>query len=60
MSTSDGSLSSSTTRPAGRDWLTMTRDAFDVTAPTTQLALDVCPVTDVVGTGELDGSLTDD
>lgn len=49
------------TRP---DWLTMTRDVFDSSAPTVQLGLDNMPVTDGCDTGDLftllDGSLRDD
>jgi hypothetical protein len=36
------------------DWTTMTRDQFDSTASSVQLALEVCPPTpDPYGTGDL-------
>lgn len=38
------------TRP---DWRTMTRDTFDVSAPTQQTMLDGMPVTDPCGTADL-------
>lgn len=70
MSTLDGSVfrfpreTETKTLDAVRpDWRLMTRDVFDVDAPTVQLALDVAPVTDGCGTVDLftllDGSLSD-